>query len=228
MMKRSAHRAAHDARHGAARGRTVPRDRSARQTRFTRVRAILAGALVLGVGSTLTLAAWTDTEYASGTFTASKFAVEGSVDNGTNYGDHASAGSAAALTFAPNALLMSPGITTYSKFLVRAVDGTSVDGTVLLGGSTAPGAGTLDPYLTYGVKEIPAGSACTAGTFSGTPYVVAPGQALTTGATVSQPILANRSPVAYCFAITLKPDAPNSAQGLSAAPKWTFTATSSS
>ncbi|WP_408605753.1 SipW-dependent-type signal peptide-containing protein [Leucobacter salsicius] len=33
---------------------------------FTRVRAVLAGALVLGVGGSLTLAAWTDTEYAAG------------------------------------------------------------------------------------------------------------------------------------------------------------------
>ena len=40
------------------------RHSAARRPRtFTKVRAVLAGALVLGVGATMTLASWTDTEF---------------------------------------------------------------------------------------------------------------------------------------------------------------------
>ena len=49
-----------------------------RHRTFTRVRAVLAGALVLGVGASVTLASWSDSEYAAGTFTASTFRLESS------------------------------------------------------------------------------------------------------------------------------------------------------
>ncbi|WP_405474452.1 SipW-dependent-type signal peptide-containing protein [Paenarthrobacter ilicis] len=41
-----------------------------------RLRAVLAGALVLGVGSSVTLAAWTDSDHATGSFGTSVFATE--------------------------------------------------------------------------------------------------------------------------------------------------------
>jgi len=39
-------------------------------TGFRRLRAVLAGGLVLGVGAALTLAAWNDAEFATGSFQA--------------------------------------------------------------------------------------------------------------------------------------------------------------
>ncbi|MGE3194019.1 MAG: SipW-dependent-type signal peptide-containing protein, partial [Microbacteriaceae bacterium] len=45
-----------------------------------RVRAALAGGLVLGVSAGLTVASWTDAEYTSSTFTASAFGMQSSVD----------------------------------------------------------------------------------------------------------------------------------------------------
>ena len=50
-----------------------------RGTALLRVRALLAGALVLGLGGSVTLASWTDTEYAAGSFGASSFQTESNV-----------------------------------------------------------------------------------------------------------------------------------------------------
>ena len=62
--------------------------------RGRKIRAVLAAGLVLGIGAVVTLAAWNDSEYATGTFAAGTFNLEGSTD-GTTYADHASGASAA-------------------------------------------------------------------------------------------------------------------------------------
>ncbi|GEC74299.1 SipW-dependent-type signal peptide-containing protein [Microbacterium maritypicum] len=86
-----------------------------------KVLAVLAGGLVLGVGTAVTLAAWNDSEFANGTFTAGAFNLQGSTD-GTAYADHDSAGSAATLAFTlPAGLVgnMSPTSSVYAGFWVR-------------------------------------------------------------------------------------------------------------
>lgn len=55
-----------------------------------KVLAVLAGGLVLGVGAAITLAAWNDSEFATGTFTAGSFNLQGSTD-GTTYAEHTAA-----------------------------------------------------------------------------------------------------------------------------------------
>ena len=52
--------------------------------RRRKISAILAAGMVLGVGTTATLAAWNDSEYAQGSFAAGTFNLEGSTD-GTTY-----------------------------------------------------------------------------------------------------------------------------------------------
>ena len=55
----------------------MARHRAPAQRRgYGRTRAVLAGAVVLGIGASITLASWTDDEFASGSFTASKFVPE--------------------------------------------------------------------------------------------------------------------------------------------------------
>src|SRR5690606_31735774 len=54
-----------------------------RRRRSRMIRALLAGGLVLGVGTAVTLAAWNDSEFASGTFRAGTFDLEGSTDGTT-------------------------------------------------------------------------------------------------------------------------------------------------
>lgn len=200
--------------------------RAAPGSAFTRVRALLAGALVLGVGGTLTLAAWTDTETARGVFAASKFGIQGSTD-GTTFSDHPTTGPAAlAFAVAPNA--MSPGTTTYARFTVRTLADTNVAGSVTLSGAAVTGTG-LGTHLRYGVRTIPAGSACNATTFGTGAVVVANNSTLATAGTGSQPLaVAAGSPVNYCFAVTLPEGTPNEAQGLTATANWTLTGTSAS
>ena len=54
-----------------------------------KVLAVLAGGLVLGVGTAVTLAAWNDSEFATGDFAAGTFVFQGSTDNET-FEDHTS------------------------------------------------------------------------------------------------------------------------------------------
>ena len=46
------------------------------------IRAILAGGIVLGVGAAVTLAAWNASEFATGTFQAGTFTIEGATQIG--------------------------------------------------------------------------------------------------------------------------------------------------
>lgn len=225
MAKRGAFRAASSARHGAGNRHAARSKHGVRQTRFTRVRAVLAGALVLGVGGTLTLAAWTDTEYATGQFAASTFGIVGST-NGTDFGDHPT-GAPGTLVFASSPGAMSPGVTTYSKFVVKTTPATNVAGTVMLSGATVIGG--LGTHLRYGVRVIPVASACNQTSFNAGTTVVATNSALTDGATAVQTMaVAGGNPVAYCFGVTLPAGTPNAAQGQTATATWVFTATSTS
>ena len=188
-----------------------------------RVRALLAGGLVLGVGGAVTLAAWNDSVFTSGSFAAGVFGITGSAD-GTTYADHP-VGSPAALTFAPTVSSMAPGAMSYSLFSIKTIT-DSVAGTVQI---TADGAnsaaGTLGVYLQYEIRTI-AGTSCTAATFlAGTPILTS--ASLATSPVTSQTIGANGGLVNYCFKFTLPGSADNGAQSKTLTAKWTFTATNS-
>ena len=62
-----------------------------------RLRAVLAGGLVLGIGTTATLAAWNDSEYATTTVTASRFGIVGNT-NGGAFTEHATSAAAATMS----------------------------------------------------------------------------------------------------------------------------------
>ncbi|RUR01448.1 SipW-dependent-type signal peptide-containing protein [Labedella endophytica] len=197
-----------------------------------RVRAVLAGGLVLGIGSAATVAAWNDGEYATATITAGTFQIEGSTSSATTgYSDHAASTSAAVLPFAPVVTAATPGTTTYASFWVRTKS-TSVAGTVALQTPTFGTASTgLQSSLTYGVRLLGPSETCGSTAFStplGTTIVTA-GTALGGTLAAPSPTIAAASGAVhqYCFAITLPTTAPNTAQGLVAAPNWQFLATAS-
>src|SRR5690554_345843 len=98
-----------------ARGRLMTDQQPKRRAR--KIKAILAGGLVLGVGGAITLAAWNDSEFATGTFTAGQFNLEGSTDN-TTWDDH-DAAPGAALDFTLAADNLSPDDVVYAAFAVR-------------------------------------------------------------------------------------------------------------
>lgn len=198
--------------------------REARQLRSRRIRAILAGGLVLGVGAAATLAAWNDSEYATATFTSGKFDIVGAID-GATFSGHATSGTAAGLNFQLPPTAMAPGSTTYALFSVKTAN-PSVAGNLLLSAGTPGGTG-LAAHLTYGVRTV-ATAVCDATTYSTGTVVVAAGSALTAGAAGTQPVAANGgSQVNYCFAVTLPTTAPNAAQSLTMSQTWQILGTSS-
>jgi predicted ribosomally synthesized peptide with SipW-like signal peptide len=192
-----------------------------RKPRFTRLRAVLAGGLVLGVGVTATLAAWTDEEHTAGGFAAGTFSIVGST-NGTDYSDHPSApGAALNFTLTPNAMV--PGATVYALYSVKTKV-ESVAGSVQLMAHTDNKNG-LGAYLEYGVNTI-TDKTCNAVAFTAGTPVVGPKSKLTTGAVGNTTLAAaGASPVNYCFAVTLPSGTSNEAQGTTLDGQWTFQAT---
>ena len=99
---------------------------AAKDLRRRRIYAVLAGGLVLGVGTAVTLAAWNDSEFAKSTFTAGSFVFQGSTD-GTAFADHASEAGAADLTFVVNPTNLSPGDTVYAPYAVKLTGSSAAD-----------------------------------------------------------------------------------------------------
>lgn len=195
---------------------------TARSRTSAKVRAVLAGGLVLGVGAAVTAATWSDSEYAAGTFSAGTFDLEGSL-NGTSFTEHATSGSAAALAFTLPASSLSPGDVVYAPFAVRLAAGTTSAATVATAVSAT--TGTVS-NITYELLE-PSSFGCTSGTTGTT--LVAAGTAVTGGAgafalAVGSPT-SNPGAAAYlCFKVTA---GAGLVQGQSGTVTWQLTATSS-
>lgn len=126
-------------------------------TRGRKVRALLAGGLVLGVGAAVTLAAWTDDEWAIGNFGAGTFSIEGSTD-GTAFAEHPTEGDAAALEFELAAENLSPQDVVAAPFAMRTTAETTYGATVSLAGTAA--TEEIAPDLTYGIIEVDSAEAC--------------------------------------------------------------------
>lgn len=203
--------------------------RRRRHVRNGRIKAILAGGLVLGVGATATLASWTDSENADGTFDAGSFGVELSVDG--------SWGNTREMTFQADS--MYPGATVYAAVFVRTTATTTIDGQLTVSGGGIGNPNSLAAALTYRTVTrsittdgIPT-FACDESAFSGGAEDIFDGPpagselSVATSASVKQELAAAGASVqAYCFAVTLPEDASNGAQGQSAKHTWTFDAES--
>jgi predicted ribosomally synthesized peptide with SipW-like signal peptide len=207
-------------------------------TGFRRARALLAGALVLGVGGSMTLASWTDTEYAAGSFSAGVFAIESTVANPySEVGPWTVNETAPGATLAFDAGGMYPGRTVYAPLALRTQI-RSVAGTATLGGAAVTNSTTTAPLLGAAlVYRVVRSATCGAAAFgTGAAFVVG-------SATASQPLttaqnagVVNTLPAAtetapgstvnFCFEVTLPNGASNSLQGKSATAVWLFSATS--
>ncbi|RLP76413.1 hypothetical protein D9V32_05975 [Mycetocola tolaasinivorans] len=204
-------------------GRHTRHSRAAAGSSWIRLRALLAGGLVLGVGGSLTLAAWTDPEAVQGTFTSGVFDIQGSTD-GTNFSSHPYA-SPAALTFTAGATAMLPGTTVYSAFSLRTT-ATSVGGNIAINADAANTAtGTLGPFLTYELRRVTSRANCVAGFGTGSVSLAAPGSTLSAPITENLALAGAGAVVHYCFAITLPSTATNAAQGQTLSARWTFNGT---
>ncbi|GAA1315479.1 hypothetical protein GCM10020360_17940 [Nonlabens tegetincola] len=174
---------------------------------WTKARAILAGGLVLGVGAAITLAAWTDTEWARGIFSSGNFGIEGSTD-GSTFDDHPTSAAPATLSFEVGANKLSPESAVYAGFAVRLEANSDYAGMVTVEQDmTAALAGTTASY----VYTTSAG--CDATTFQ-------------TGTDANVPtfeLAALDDPTYLCFQVSADDTL---AQGQSGSITWTFTAES--
>ncbi|MHA3724812.1 SipW-dependent-type signal peptide-containing protein [Leucobacter sp. HY1910] len=174
---------------------------------WTKARAVLAGGLVLGVGAAITLAAWTDQEWAKGIFSSGTFGIEGSID-GVIFTDHATVGDAATLNFQVNADKLAPGDDVYAGFAVQLIDGATNEAEVTVAQNVAAAiSGTTASYV-YTTAATCDASAYTAGTNeNGTTFDLA----------------AVETPTFLCFKVT----ADNTIeQGETGTIVWSFTAES--
>jgi predicted ribosomally synthesized peptide with SipW-like signal peptide len=198
-----------------------------RRRTFTRVRAVLAGALVLGVGASMTLASWTDSEYAAGTFTASTFRLESSTATST-WKDSTSPADASLMI---DATSMSPGASQYAWVNIRTTAASTVGGTIALASSTS--SGTLVPVLEYkAVRTTAVDTTCDAAAFSGSPAFVAGSSsaylpaASVPGSPVASAVTPSSRELRYCFEVRIQPGASNTYQGGTGTVTWLFTGTS--
>lgn len=178
---------------------------------------------MLGVGTSLTLAAWSDDEFGSASFAASTFAVESQ----TAPGSWAAHKAANPVTLLFNATAMSPGLSQYAYIDIRTTSATTIGGTATLSAVSAATGGLL-PALEYRVVATATGTTCGAGAFASQTYT----GSLAAGAgvpTASGPLgTASATPVRFCFDVRVKPGTASSFQGNTASATWVFTSTSSS
>jgi predicted ribosomally synthesized peptide with SipW-like signal peptide len=195
-----------------------------------RWRAVLASGLVLGVGSFITLAAWTDTENATGTFAASIFDTQSQSAGSPTYASNTTA-PGATLSFAATG--MSPGVSSYAWLNVRTTPETTVGGTLTLTAATSSGG--LAPALEYRAVRLASPnptSTCTAASFTGSPVFVAGGASsyipVTTvpGSPVSNTLTSAGGALGFCFEVRIGTAAASTFQGLNATTTWTFSAVS--
>jgi predicted ribosomally synthesized peptide with SipW-like signal peptide len=210
----------------------TPRPARWRARGFVRVRAILAGGLILGIGGSLTLASWVDTEYAQGSFSASRFDTESSVDTGTSWQD-AVAAPGSVLAFQGTG--MSPTAVRYASLWIRT-KAASVAGTLSLQGATNTNA-TLAAVLLYRVVRYDTGTCGAALFIAGATYVVgsagateASKVALTTAGAATAVAANQTANTQLCFEVTMAAAAVsnNLLQGQSVVATWQVNAASNS
>jgi predicted ribosomally synthesized peptide with SipW-like signal peptide len=206
-------------------GHVATPDRKRRRSRM--IRAILAGGLVLGVGAAVTLAAWNDSEFVTGTFSAGTFNMQGSTTDGVTFLDHP-VGAPGTLTFLVAPTLLSPGDTVYAPFALRLAANTTNNANVVI--NAAPATTGTVTNLTYEVDRTGTFS-CGSGTTdsTGTPLITA-GTAVTTVAGPNTFVLNKGAPVTsagatqfLCFKVTA---GAGLTQGQSGTVTWQFTASS--
>lgn len=219
-----------------------------------RVMAVLAGGLVLGVGGSLTLAAWQDEEWVFGgtnggtapglgttSFEVQQDARSTYTAAGASWADFES-NPGDELTFTTGALVLDPGKVVYAPVALSTTP-ASIAGTLVLRPAVpAVGITVNDPgdllwsALVVSVRAVAStanvdGPVCGPATFL-TSYdtaVLTDQVGLGTGvALASQSLSAARGNVVhYCFEIELPLGAVSELQGRTVAPAWQFIATSS-
>ncbi|WP_029069492.1 hypothetical protein [Jonesia quinghaiensis] len=228
---------------------------TARKNRRRKVLAIASGGSVLGIGLSFTLAAWTDTEWVFGANSAgdgpgigtSTFEVQQSTESPFDTFVDAETAPGGAVSFSPNALALSPGVSTFAQVALRTTS-DSAAGTLELQTALAataaqvPGVDDTADAL-FNVLDVRVATStdtqitCDATAFNASqPGVttIADGSLSGAAATATQSLAAASGSVQfYCFEIRLAdPFTPGAGlevddyMGRAVAPMWQFEATS--
>lgn len=171
--------------------RTVPQGSERAALTRRKIYAVLAGGLVVGVGSALTLAAWNDSEFATSDFAAGTFEFQGSTD-GTTWADHAVEGDAAVLTFSTGFDNLAPEDVVYAPFALQLTAASTSSAALTAVAPTV--TGTLSGDLTFDAVRTTTFDcdAAAFGTGTAVPTTMAPGDIVylclqvTAGATIAQ------------------------------------------
>ncbi|ARC57535.1 hypothetical protein AS850_10655 [Frondihabitans sp. 762G35] len=208
--------ASRDARTSAP-GTVPPPRRRRRLSGSGRVRAVLALGAVVGLGSVATLAAWSDTGAATGSFST------GTVDLKLNGQDGTIAVTNLSLTNA------APGAVTYA--LLPVTNNGSINFTYGFTTSSTNGTDTpaLNANLNWSVVSLGTNASCTSATFAtaaGVPATyISPTATLSAAPAVSGRALAAGATENLCFKVELPSAAPTGVQGKSTVATVSFTAT---
>lgn len=181
--------------------------------------ALLAGGAVLGVGGAVTLAAWNDSEFATGLFSAGQFDLEGST-TGTAFSSSPTA-PGKTLTFALDADTLAPGDVVYAPFAVQLSADSDYAADVTLAHSVSGDIGAGLSFSLYSGGAF--GAACSAATPPTGSALVTDRAADATGAVDAFPLTAAATPTNLCFVVTAGDDI---AQGDSGTVTWEFVGTS--
>ena len=222
--------------------------RDFRSTKRAKILALAAAGLVLGVGGTVTLAAWVDNEWVYGGtggdepgVGTSEFVVEQNrstpyINDLGSWQEHpANPGGSLVFTGAAP-LALTPGDSTYSRVSLRTtVD--SIGGNVQLEGAVAAAGITVDDpggllwdaiEVRVGVVELDdavAAPTCNSAFIDGATWTDS--GALGDPFGVDIPIDGGGSSyLHWCFELTLPDDADSELQGRTIAPAWEFVSTS--
>ena len=225
-----------------------------RSEKATKVRAILAGGLVLGIGAAFTLAAWTDNEWVFGQSEngggpgTKIYQMQQNTWSGTGGAEVWSDQGAApggALTFSINADNLVPGSTVYAPMQLRANAGSeALVASLTEAAQSTPidsvtNSSLLYQALRYEAKQGVPRSSCNATGFatanaSGATNIIPAGSLLSaisvpgTATNINLPKgdnVLNGAAVDVCFALTLPSDAPSTLQGTKTVPLWKFSST---
>lgn len=187
---------------------------SARFSRGGKIRAILALGAVVGIGSVLTLAAWTDDSTASATFST------GSIDIKL---DTTNEGNPAAYSFAALSMSgMKDGSVKYGGLVVNnagTLDFTYTMATSFTGDSGLAGA------LRISVKTIGSAETCTQTTYDAGTSLVAPVAVGNTFAISTGRLISTGGNENLCFKIELPSGSANGVQAKTVNASLAFTAT---
>lgn len=130
-----------------------------------KVKALMAGGVVLGIGAAVTLASWTDQEWAPASFHSGAFGIESSVTGQPDsFKATTNATEAATLQFdLPESQTIAPNETIAAPFALRLDTDTTIGANVkLLAASSTENANFKN--LSYGITQVTNAKDCYPGT----------------------------------------------------------------